>query len=182
MRHEVVSRSTKTKEAFTFFITSPANRDSHFVRIRNETNIFWQSQFFSQVVGGEVIFSERPKWKLYTKFNLLKHDGLFIVEAGHRLERSHTFDVLCFTQSKLIEPALPQAAQLGSHFYCFHNTLLGMLIHEECLYGHSAGVGEKEKIERRGRKKAQLPAGIEPTTSWFRGNCSTTGLWLLPNF
>ena len=31
-----------------------------------------------------------------------------------------------FTQSELIEPVLPQAAQLGIHFYCFHNTQLEM--------------------------------------------------------
>ena len=62
------------------------------------------------------------------KFNLLKLDGLFIVEAGHRLEWCYTFGVLCFTQSLLIEPVLPQAAKLGIHFYCFHNTQLEMLL------------------------------------------------------
>ena len=30
------------------------------------------------------------------------------------------------TQSELIEPVLPQAAQLGIHFYYFHNTQLEM--------------------------------------------------------
>ena len=37
-----------------------------------------------------------------------------------------TARVFIFTQSLLFEPVLPQAAQLGIHFYCFHSTQLEM--------------------------------------------------------
>ena len=31
-----------------------------------------------------------------------------------------------FTKSELIEPVSPQSAQLGIHFYCFHNKQIEM--------------------------------------------------------
>ena len=46
------------------------------------------------------------------------------------------------TRSQLIEPVLPRAAQLGIHFYCFHDTQLEMLLLEGPDYGHSADEGK----------------------------------------
>ena len=45
--------------------------------------------------------------------------------------------------SKPIEPVLPQAAQLGIHFfYFFHNTLLEMPLLEGPYQGHYTGEGK----------------------------------------
>ena len=46
-----------------------------------------------------------------------------------------------------IEPVSRQAAQLGNHFYSFHNTQLEMNLFEGPDQGYSTGEGKWEKIE-----------------------------------
>ena len=45
------------------------------------------------------------------------------------------------TQFELIDPVLPQAAQLAIHFYCIRNTQLEMLLLEGPDQGHSTDEG-----------------------------------------
>ena len=43
----------------------------------------------------------------------------------------------------------------------------------QCSY-----IGGEKKVERKERKKnSSVPVGLEPTTSCFRGKCTTTVLW-----
>ena len=69
------------------------------------------------------------------------------------------------TQYELVEPVLPQAAQLGIRVYCFHNTQVVRIHLEGPNLGHATSEGKLEKIERRRRKKAQLPGGVEPMST-----------------
>ena len=45
-------------------------------------------------------------------------------------------------QSEHIEPVLPQAEQLGIHFYCFHNTQIEMRLLERPDQGQFIGKGK----------------------------------------
>ena len=74
----------------------------------------------------------------------------------------HLYD----TQYELVEPVLPQAAQLGIRVYCFDNTQVVRIHLEGPNLGHSTSEGKLEKIERRRRRrKAQLPGGVEPMST-----------------
>ena len=85
-----------------------------------------------------VFFAEIPKvwnflqsWWDSSSF-YLKHFPSATVSSAHWI-------FVFFTQFDLIEHVLPQAAQPGIHFYCFHNTQLQMLHLEGPDYGHSTG-------------------------------------------
>ena len=63
-----------------------------------------------------------------------------------------------FTQSELIEPDSPQAAQLGIYFF-FHNKQVEMHLLEGPDKGHSAGEGKESR--KREEKKLKKPGRIQ---------------------